>query len=151
MCTRQTLKRWMSEKQLNCFLIQLLWRSLSTTEKLFKGIYCRNYVSFVILIMIFLWLYSTHNFAKLMNDVFDSLNGRYYKQGITLENMEERFTPLKAMLKVLDIKDQLHKTREENSSQLIEMFVSTTTLRGVRIVIHSAMLLTKEMLDNGYS
>ena len=86
-----------------------------------------------------------------MNDVFDSLNGRYYKQGITLENMEERFTPLKAMLKVLDIKDQLHKTREENSSQLIEMFVSTTTLRGVRIVIHSAMLLTKEMLDNGYS
>ena len=24
-------------------------------------------------------------------------------------------------------------------------------LRGMRIVIHSAMLLTKEMLDNGYS
>lgn len=33
----------------------------------------------------------------------------------------------------------------------MEMFVSTTTLRMMRIVIHSAMLLTKEMLDNGYS
>ncbi len=65
--------------------------------------------------------------------------------------MDERFTPLKAMLKVLDITEQLHQTREKNSSQPIEMFVSTTTLRGMRIVIHSAMLLTKEMLDNGYS
>ncbi len=49
------------------------------------------------------------------------------------------------------ITEQLHRTREKNSNQPMEMFVSTTTLRGMRIVIHSAMLLTKEMLDNGYS
>ena len=93
----------------------------------------------------------TQNLAKLMNDVFDSLNGRHYKQGITLANMEDRFKPLKAMLKILDITEELHRTREKNSNRPMEMFVSTTTLRGMRIVIHSAMLLTKEMLDNGYS
>ena len=65
--------------------------------------------------------------------------------------MEDRFKPLKAMLEVLDITEQLHRTREKNYNQPMEMFVSTTTLRGMRIVIHSAMHLTKEMLDNGYS
>jgi hypothetical protein len=79
------------------------------TAKLFKGIYCRNSISFVLLIMItVLDCIPTQNLAKLMNDVFDSLNGRHCKQGITLANMEDRLKPLKAMLKVLDITEQLH-------------------------------------------
>jgi len=89
--------------------------------------------------------------TKLMNDVFDVLNGRTFAQGICEKNKQKKFALLEKMKTILNITEEIYINRVKHSDELpAVVFMSTTTLRAFRIVLHSAIDLTKEMLANDY-
>ena len=89
--------------------------------------------------------------TKIMNDVFDILNGRIFAQGICEKNKVKKFAVLEKMKIILNVTEEIYKNRKAHSDELPpNMFMSTTTLRAFRVVLHSAIDLANEMLDNGY-
>ena len=94
---------------------------------------------------------STQIMTKLMNDVFDVLNGRTFVKGINEANKKKKLALLEKMNTILNITEEIYTSRKKHSDGVPPvMFMSTTTLRSFRIVLHSAIDLTKEMLGNGY-
>lgn len=94
---------------------------------------------------------STQRMTKLMNDVFDVLNGRTFVKGINEANKKKKLALLEKMNTILNITEEIYASRKKHSDGVPPvMFMSTTTLRSFRIVLHSAIDLTKEMLGNGY-
>lgn len=68
---------------------------------------------------------STEKFTKLMNDVLDIMNGRCVKQGINIYNWCKKKEKLDTFLKILDITEECHRSREKNDPNiLLNMFVS---------------------------
>lgn len=103
----------------------------------------------------------TERLAKLVNDSFDVLNGRWYaerisdeldkndKKGRTIK--ERKFHILRELLKVLDKTEMEYESREQNSDGPSEMFCAITTLKALRLTVHSTMALTEEMLENDFN
>jgi len=71
---------------------------------------------------------TTEKFTKLMNDVFDIMNGRFVAEGINLTNWWKKKRTLDAFLTVLDITEDCHRKRKANDPNIpLKMFVSDTT------------------------
>ncbi|KAK4028692.1 hypothetical protein OUZ56_021696 [Daphnia magna] len=67
----------------------------------------------------------TERLTKLMNDVFDVLNGRCSSQGITKDNWEAKKKVLNAMLTVLNRTEDVHMRHDPDLPA--QMFCSETT------------------------
>lgn len=83
--------------------------------------------------------------TKLINDVFDILNGRFSAQGINLRNWHIKEKKLRIMLDILKQSEDCFKKNPK-----IPMFMSQTTLLGWRVTISSVILLTEEMFSAGF-
>lgn len=82
-----------------------------------------------------------------MNDVFDIMNGRYCKEGIIDVSWPSKKKKLKEMLDVLDKTEDAHtKSNKKNM-----MFASTTTIRGWRTSIKSAISIIEDLFIENYS
>ncbi|KZS03289.1 Uncharacterized protein APZ42_034026 [Daphnia magna] len=71
------------------------------------------------------WSEGTERLTKLMNDVFDVLNGRCSSQGITKDNWEAKKKVLNAMLTVLNRTEDVHMRHDPDLPA--QMFCSETT------------------------
>lgn len=94
---------------------------------------------------------STEKFTKLMNDVFDIMNGRCVKQGINISNWCKKKEKLDIYLKILDITEECHRSREKNDPNIpLNMFVSETTLQAWRISVLSVIAVAEEQFNANY-
>lgn len=84
--------------------------------------------------------------TQLINDTFDVLNGRFCKEGITVENWGLKKAILDTMLTALDITETVYEKDKK-----VHMFCSQTTLHGLRTSIKSVIEITERQLNAGYS
>lgn len=95
---------------------------------------------------------TTAKFTRLMNAVFDILNGRFIAQGIQIANWGKKKEKLDTFLKILDITEELNITREKNDPNIpVKMFISQTTLESWRVSVLSVIALTEEKFNAGYT
>ena len=92
---------------------------------------------------------NTERFTKLMNDVFDVMNGRFIKNGITVINWHKKKKLLDSFLSVLDITEKIHRSRMPGDPTMPKMFCSQTTLDAWRLTIISAIHLTEDLFSAG--
>ena len=94
---------------------------------------------------------TTERLTKLMNDVFDAMNGRFVAGGINIRNWYKKKEKLDVFLKILDVTEEYHRTRKQNDPDIpVKMFLSETTLQSWRISILSVIALTEEKFKAGY-
>lgn len=99
--------------------------------------------------------------TKLLNDTFDVLNGRSYKERITILNWHDMTElpheqPGKTKVgkkfildQMLDVLDQTEEIYKDTGSR-IKMFASITTIRGWRLSDRSAIALIEEQFNAGF-
>lgn len=85
-------------------------------------------------------------FTKLLNDTFDVLNARFSKEGITVLNWYVKKRTLDQMLLAIETTERCY--RESKKSH--KTFASTTTLRGWRISILSAIAIVEQQFNADY-
>ncbi len=91
----------------------------------------------------------TEQMTLLLNNVFDVLNGRFPKEGITVSNWDRKKKILQHMLQCLELTEQQYNRQRKKTKM---MFVSQQTLFGWRLTINSILQLTDELLFKaGYS
>lgn len=93
----------------------------------------------------------TERLTFLLNNVFDVLNGRIPKEGITISNWHNKKKILDQMLRCLEVTEQAFKKQSKNMAIVKSMFVSNQTLFGWRLTINSVIQLTEELFNSGYS
>ena len=70
----------------------------------------------------------TERFTKLINDVFDVMNGRCIYQRINVANWWKKRKKLDVFLNILDITEECNRTRKPNDPDTpVKMFLSNTT------------------------
>lgn len=95
---------------------------------------------------------TTERFTKLVNDVFDVMNGRYTAQGINVTNWWKKKKKLDIFLEILDVTEECNRTRKPNDPKTpVKMFLSNTTLQAWRVTVLSVIALTEEMFNVGYT
>ncbi|KZR98131.1 Uncharacterized protein APZ42_006590, partial [Daphnia magna] len=91
---------------------------------------------------------TTERFTKLVNDVFDVMNGRYTAQGINVTNWWKKKKKLDMFLEILDVTEDCNRTRKPNDPKTpVKMFLSNTTLQAWRVTVLSVIALTEEMFN----
>lgn len=94
---------------------------------------------------------TTERLTKVVNDVFDVLNGRFILKGINERNWGKKKAQLDAFLKILDVTEECNRTRKRNDPDIpLKMFLSDSTLQAWRITVISVIALTEELLNAGY-
>jgi hypothetical protein len=100
---------------------------------------------------------TTERFTKLINDVFDVMNGRFIAQGINVTNWWKKKKKLDTFLDILDLTEECNRTRKQNDPKTpVKMFLSNTTLQAWRVTVLSLLVLsvialTEEMFNIGYT
>jgi hypothetical protein len=88
---------------------------------------------------------TTERFTKLINDVFDVMNGRCIKQGINVTNWWKKKKILYIFLDILDVTEECNRTRKPNDPDTpVKMFLSDATLQSWRVTVLSVITLTEE-------
>lgn len=85
--------------------------------------------------------------TNLLNDVFDIMNGRFYKEAITDVNWPSKKKKLYEMLTVLDETEDIYNESNKRDT----MFASTTTIRGWRTSIKSTIGIVEDLFAENYS
>jgi hypothetical protein len=86
----------------------------------------------------------------LLNDVFDILNGRFPKEGISKTSWPKKKDKLQKMLLILNITEEIANDPARDRHQLPDIkFMSDTSLVAWRLVIHSAIGLVEELFSAG--
>ncbi|XP_045022881.1 uncharacterized protein LOC116917466 [Daphnia magna] len=94
---------------------------------------------------------TTEKFTKLINDVFDVLNGRFVAQGINISNWCKKKNVLDTFLKILDVTEECNRSRKQHDANIpLNMFVSETTLQAWRITVLSVIALAEEQFNADY-
>nr|CAH0105489.1 unnamed protein product [Daphnia galeata] len=95
---------------------------------------------------------TTERFTKLINDVFDVMNGRCISQGINVGNWWKKKEKLDVFINILDITEECNRSRKPNDPDTpVKMFLSNTTLQACRVPVLSVIALTEEMFNVGYT
>lgn len=84
--------------------------------------------------------------TNLLNDVFDIMNARFCKEGITVLNWLPKKKKLEEMLVVLKRTEMIYLQSDNRE----KMFASTTTIRGWRTSIQSTIAITEELFSKNY-
>ena len=78
----------------------------------------------------------TERSTKLINDVFDVMNGRCISQRINVANWWKKREKLDVFLNILDITEQCNRSRKPNDPDTpVKMFMSNTTLQAWRVTV----------------
>lgn len=94
---------------------------------------------------------TTEKLTKLINDVFDVLNGRFVAQGINISNWCKKKNVLETFLKILDVTEECNRSRKQHDANIpLNMFVSETTLQAWRITVLSVIALAEEQFNADY-
>lgn len=92
----------------------------------------------------------TERMTLLLNDVFDILNGRFPKEGISKTSWPKKKDKLQKMLLILNITEEIVNDPGRDRHQLQDIKVmSDTSLVAWRLVIHSAIGLVEELSSAG--
>lgn len=91
---------------------------------------------------------TTKRFTKLINDVFDAMNGRCIAQGINVINGWKKKKRLDIFLDILEEEEECKRTRKPNDPDTpVKMFLSDTTLQSWRVTVLRVRALTEEMFN----
>lgn len=69
---------------------------------------------------------TTERFTKLINDVFDVMNGRFIAQGINVNNWWKKKKKLDTFLDILDLTKECNRTRKPNDPKHLLRFSCQT-------------------------
>ena len=84
---------------------------------------------------------TTERFTKLINDVFDVMNGRCISQGTNVTNWWNKNEKLDVFLNILNITEEHNRTRKPNDPDTpVKMFLSNTTLQAWRVTVLSVII-----------
>lgn len=85
---------------------------------------------------------ATQQMCQVLNDAFDVLNGRQYRDRITLGNWE------KDKKHLVDLLDAINETEEHSRASKFNglPFISNTSLKAMRITLTSAIELIEYLL-----
>lgn len=88
-----------------------------------------------------------------INDVFDILNGRFPKEGLSKSAWESnKKAKLQTFLHVLNLSEEIARDPNRDNDKLPDqMFMSDTTLMAWRLVMHSSIGLIDELFSKGYT
>lgn len=81
----------------------------------------------------------------LLNDSFDTMNGRRFAERINPENWNEKKKPLVDLLKAIDISEE-HSLASKGKEK---PFLSDTSLKAMRITLQSTIELVNFLLEKG--
>lgn len=81
--------------------------------------------------------------VMLLNNAFDTLNGRHYKERITPENWQENKKNLTDLLKAINETESHSLASKENGRP----FLSDTSLKAMRVTLTSAIQLVEFLLE----
>ncbi|KAK4021268.1 hypothetical protein OUZ56_003187 [Daphnia magna] len=91
---------------------------------------------------------STEKMGKLLNEVFDVLDGRCINKRIKFNNWTKK--NLDAMMHILNVTFRLFSEKEKYPNSPSESFMSQTTLLSFMMNVRSTIALTKEFVNARY-